>query len=210
LLESLGSAVPDVATGLVVALPNILLVSLITVISCFYFAMDIDEVNEKIRKLLPSQISEFAVKIKNRIVVGLKKYLKAYFILFIITFVELFVGFLILQVDYAFVLAILIAFVDFLPVFGTGAILVPWSIIALLMKNYFLGIGIIVLFVLMTVIRQIIEPKIIGKSLGVHPILTLITIYIGYRLFGLLGMIFLPIATLIFFCKGEEEHSIKK
>ncbi len=210
LLESLGSAVPDVATGFVVALPNILLVSLITVISCFYFAMDIDVVNAKIRQLLPPQISEFAVKIKNRIVVGFKKYLKAYFILFVITFVELFVGFLILRVDYAFVLAIIIAFVDFLPVFGTGAILVPWGIIALLMKNYFLGIGIIVLFVLMTIIRQIIEPKIVGKSLGVHPILTLITIYIGYRLFGLLGMIFLPIATLIFFCKDEEENSIKK
>ena len=131
-------------------------------------------------------------------------------LLFLITFVELFVGFLILQVDYAFVLAILIAFVDFLPVLGTGAILAPWGIIALLTKNYFLGIGIIVLFVVMTVIRQIIEPKIVGKSLGVHPILTLIAIYLGYKLFGIVGMIFLPIAALVFFSADGEEKNAKK
>lgn len=210
ILERLGSAIPDVARGIVVALPNILLVSLITVIACFYFAIDVDAVNEKVIKILPNKIAQYLSKLKHRVIVGFKKYLKAYCILFIITFAELLVGFWILDVDYAFVLAILIALIDFLPVFGTGAVLVPWGIILLLMKNYFLGIGIIVLFVLMTIIRQIIEPKIVGKSLGVHPILTLITIYLGFKLFGLFGMIFLPIATLILFSKDEEEDKSKK
>lgn len=208
LLERLGSAVPDVARGIVVALPNILLVSLITVIACFYFAADIDVVNTEIKRILSKKASEYLVKFKRRVVSGLKKYLKAYCILFVITFTQLLIGFWILGVDYAFVLAIIIAFVDFLPVFGTGAVLAPWGIIALLMKNYFLGVGIIILFIVMTVIRQIIEPKIVGKSLGVHPILTLITIYLGYKLFGLFGMIFLPIATLVLFSK--EENNEKK
>ncbi len=201
MLERLGSAVPDVARGIVVALPNILLVSLITVIACFYFAVDIENIDEKIEKALPNRILEFLLKMKSRVISGFKKYLKAYCVLFVITFVELLIGFWILGIDYAFVLAILIALIDFLPVFGTGAVLVPWGIILLLMKNYFLGIGIIIMFVLMTIVRQVIEPKIVGKSLGVHPILTLITIYIGFKLFGILGMIFLPIATLIVFSK---------
>lgn len=210
ILARLGSTVPDVASSIVIALPNILLVSLITVIACFYFAVDVDVVNEKIRSLLPKTVLEFMLKIKSRFVNGFKKYLKAYCILFLITFVELLVGFLVLGIDYAFVLAILIAFIDFLPVFGTGAVLVPWGIILLLMKNYFLGVGIIIIFVLMTVVRQIIEPKIVGRSLGVHPILTLITIYLGFKLFGIAGMIFLPIATLIMFSKDEEGNTAKK
>ena len=210
MLERLGSAVPDIASGIVVALPNILLVSLITVISCFYFAIDVDEVNSKINQLLPPKANDYLMKFKSRIAIGFKKYLKAYCILFLITFVELLMGFWILSVDYAFVLAILISIIDFLPVFGTGVVLAPWGIISLLMKNYFLGIGMIVLFIVMTVVRQIIEPKIVGKSLGVHPILTLITIYLGYKLFGLFGMIFLPIATLIVFSKDEEENTVKK
>ena len=204
MLEKLGSAVPDIARGIVIALPNILLVSLITVIACFYFAVDIDLVHSKIKQILPQKVTEYIAKFKLRILGGLKKYIKAYCVIFVITFLELLVGFLILGIDYTFVLAILIAFIDFLPVFGTGAVLVPWGIIALLMKNYFLGVGIIVLYILMTVVRQIIEPKIVGKSLGVHPILTLITIYLGYKLFGLFGMVFLPIATLLLFSKDAE------
>ena len=208
ILERLGSAVPDVARGIVVALPNILLVSLITVIACFYFAVDIETVDDKIKSLLPKRILEFVMKMKTRFFSGVKKYLRAYCILFIITFVELLIGFWILGVDYALVLALLISFIDFLPVFGAGAVLAPWGIILLLMKNYLLGIGIIVMFILMTIIRQIIEPKIVGKSLGVHPILTLITIYLGFKLFGIFGMIFLPILTLILFSKDGEEKKV--
>ncbi len=209
LLERLGSAVPDVASAIVVALPNILLVSLITVVSCFYFAVDIDIVNKNIKKILPKNVIEYLRRFKNKLSIGLKKYVKAYCVLFVITFFELIVGFGILGVDYAFVLSLLISFIDFLPVLGAGAILAPWGIVLLLMKNYFLGIGILIMFVAMTIVRQIIEPKIVGKSLGVHPILTLITIYIGYELFGIFGMVFLPIVTLILLSK-EETENIKK
>lgn len=209
MLERLGSAVPEVARKTVMALPNILLVTLITVIACFYFAVDIENINDKIKHLLPQKVYEISIKIKSRLINGFKKYLKAYCILFVITFVELLIGFLVLGIDYAVVLALLISFIDFLPVFGTGAVLVPWGIILLLMKNYFLGVGIIIIFTVMTIVRQVIEPKIVGKSLGVHPILTLITIYLGYKLFGLAGMIFLPIVTLIIFSKDEESEAKK-
>ena len=210
ILRRLGSTVPDVARSIVVALPNILLVSLITIIACFYFAVDIEVVNEKIKNVLPKTVLDFMLKMKSKFVNGFKKYLKAYCILFLITFAELLLGFWILGIEYAVVLAILIAFIDFLPVFGTGAVLVPWGIILLFIKNYFLGVGIIIMFVLMTIIRQVLEPKIVGKSLGVHPLLTLITIFLGFKLFGIVGMIFLPIVTLIMFSKDEEGNTTKK
>ena len=103
-------------------------------------------------------------------------------------------GFVILGLDYSFVLALIIAAIDFLPVLGTAAVLVPWGIVLLMMQNSFLGVGILVLFIVTTIVRQVIEPKILGKSLGVHPILTLLALYLGFKLFGLLGMFLLPLA----------------
>ncbi|MBR2381639.1 MAG: sporulation integral membrane protein YtvI [Clostridia bacterium] len=205
LIDALSSAVPNFATGIVMALPNIVLVSLVTVIACFYFAIDIEAVNSKILSFLPEGTRTFLQKLKKKVGFGLKRYLRAYLILFLITFAELFVGFLILGVDYSFVLAILIAFVDFLPVFGTPAVLLPWGIVLLFMKEYFVGVGMLVLASIIMIVRQVIEPKILGKNLGVHPLVTLITLYVGFELFGIFGMVFLPIVVLILFSKGEEK-----
>jgi sporulation integral membrane protein YtvI len=205
LINGLSSAVPDFATGVVTALPSIVLVSIVTLVACFYFALDIEYLNGKVCNILPDAIMDTLKELKGRISFGLKRYFKAYMIIFIITFCELFLGFLILGVDYAFVLAILISFVDFLPVLGTPAVLVPWGIVLILMGRYFMGIGILVLMAIIMVVRQAIEPKILGKNLGVHPLVTLITLYVGYELFGLFGMIFLPILVLVLFSKGEDK-----
>lgn len=208
LLLKLGSAIPNVAAKIVMTLPDVLFVGLICTIAAFYFALDIDILHIKLKEILPSAVSTFLKKIKSKVIYGFKKYVKAYLIIFIITFLELFVGFLILGVDYYFIFALLIAFIDFLPVFGTGAVLVPWGIIALLMKNYYLGIGMLILFTIVTILRQIIEPKILGKSLGVHPLLTLLSIYLGYKIFGVFGMFFLPF--LILLLSSKEEKSSDK
>lgn len=205
LLDSLSSAVPDFAADVVGALPSIILVALVTVVACFYFAIDVEMLNDRVVSFLPKTVNYYLQKLKTKLGYGLKRYFKAYLILFLITFGELFVGFLILGIDYSFVLAILIAFVDFLPVFGTPAVLLPWAIILLLMKNYFVGAGMLILLAIIMVVRQVLEPKILGKNLGVHPIVTLITLYLGFELFGLWGMIFLPILVLVLFSKGEEE-----
>ena len=210
LLEELSSAVPKLAANIVTALPNALFVSLITVIACFYFALDVDLLHKKIKMHAPSFVLNLLRKIKKKMSGGIKQYLKAYFLLFLITFAELFVGFLILGLEYAFVLAILIALIDFLPVLGTGAILLPWGIILFFMNDYFLGTGILIMFLLITVVRQIIEPKILGKSLGVHPLFTLVTLYLGFQLFGIFGMVFLPMLGVILFSKEEAPQPVKK
>lgn len=205
LLERLVSGIPTVLSDVAVALPNALLFVLITLVSCFYFSIDIDYLHLKIKKILPRKIIELLRTAKKRASFGFKKYIKAYLVLFVLTFAELFIGFLILGIEYALALSMLIAFVDFLPVFGTPAILIPWGVIALFMGNNFVGIGLFVLCTVIVVIRQIIEPKILGSSLGVHPLIILVSLYWGYRVWGFAGMILLPILSLVFFAKDDSE-----
>ncbi len=204
LLSSLGSAVPNLAAQVVTSLPNILLSSLVAIVSCFYFAMDIDLLHIKLKGILPPKIVDVLRGVKRKLGIGFKKYIKAYVLIFLLTFCELLVGFLMLKIDYAFVLALVIAFVDFLPVLGTGAILLPWGIILILMNNISMGVGILILFVVTTVVRQIAEPKIVGDSLGVHPLITLAAIYLGYRILGIWGMILAPLVALLLLSKEAQ------
>ena len=119
-----------------------------------------------------------------------------------ITFCELFLGLSILNWtgimsnNYIFMIAIAIAVFDILPVAGSGGILIPWAIISLILGDVPKAIGLLVIYVIISVIRQYIEPKIVGSSLGVHPIVTLAGLYFGLKLFGFLGMFIVPIAVM--------------
>jgi predicted PurR-regulated permease PerM len=107
------------------------------------------------------------------------------------------VGLFILKAPYPVLMAIVIAVLDLLPIIGVGFVLIPWGVWSIMIGNVPFGIGILVLFVFQTIIREIIEPKIVGKNLGTHPILTLIFIYVGYSLFGIIGLILVPVLTVL-------------
>ena len=115
----------------------------------------------------------------------------------LITFGIMLIGLFILGIERAALIAVIIALLDLFPILGVGIVLVPWSIFELALGNNGRGIGLIVIFVSYTVIREIIEPKIIGKSLDVHPALTLVSLYVGYALFGGLGLIVFPILAVL-------------
>lgn len=110
----------------------------------------------------------------------------------LITFALLLVGFLIIGERRAVSLALVVSLVDLLPILGIGTVLVPWSVFCLAAGELVKGVSLLILFVVAVVVRELLEPRIMGKNLGIHPLLTLITIYVGYELFGFLGMIFLP------------------
>ena len=114
-----------------------------------------------------------------------------------LTFVELFIGFLIWGVKKPLLIAFVIALVDILPILGLGIILVPWIIISLFQKNFFLAIGLGVLYLIITILRNVIEPKIVGKQIGLSPLVSLIAVYVGFRAFGVLGMFVLPIILIV-------------
>ena len=123
-----------------------------------------------------------------------------------ITFIETLIGFLILGIDYALILSFLAAFMDVLPIIGVSVVYIPLAIYHFLIGNTFIGIGILVLLVLVTVVRQILEPKLISTTLDIHPILTLAAIFIGIKVYGFIGMIYL--ITLIIFYKILEKSQV--
>ena len=197
LLSSLASRLPDLAASLFSALPSVLFFLIVSVVACFYFCTDGVSITRSFGAFLPHRWKQKMPKIKENLRDVLKKYVKAYGVLLLLTFALLLVGFWILRVEYAFLLAFLIALADLLPVIGVGTILIPWGIVMLLQKQFYLGFGLLILYLVISLVRQVAEPKVLGKSLGLHPLLTLFATYVGFTLFGLLGMILAPVAALL-------------
>lgn len=115
----------------------------------------------------------------------------------LLTFLELTIGLYVLGIENALVIAFLIAIFDVLPVLGTGGIMIPWILICFLNNQIKTCVGLLILYLVITVIRNIIEPKIVGKQIGLHPLLMLLCMYLGAKLFGFLGIFILPILILI-------------
>ena len=128
----------------------------------------------------------------------IRVYIRSYSLLFLLTFTELTIGFLIFQIPHSLLVAVLIAIFDILPVLGTGGVLIPWAVILAVIGNYPLAAGILILYVIITVVRNSVEPRIVGKQIGLHPLLTLIAMFTGVSLAGLPGLILLPMAVMIF------------
>ena len=191
-VTSLTTRIPELISRFVSSLPSFFLFLIATVIATVYFTIDPDALSGAMTALLPRATIRRLPVVKQNARRFVGKYLRAYLLLLFLTFCELFVGFTVLRVDYAFLLAFLVALVDILPILGVGTVLIPWSIVMLFAKNFRLGLGLLILWGAVTVVRQIIEPRIVGGSLGLHPLLTLFGIYVGFRLFGILGMLLAP------------------
>lgn len=176
--------------------PRLLISLIISLISCFYFATDYERIKNGILSVFPSGTA-LEVRRSVRMILGaLKKYAKAYLLILIITFGEIFVGLLLIGVRYAFVIAAVVAVIDILPFFGTGIVLIPWAGISFLMEDYRVGTGLLMLYGVITIVRQLIEPRIVGKSLGLHPLATLFSMFAGLSLFGFFGMLVAPLALI--------------
>ncbi len=192
LVANLVSSAAGIVSSVASAVPKIMLFVLVSTISTVYLSIDLERVENAIVSFLPAKIRNGAERFKKNTAHTLIKYTKSYFLIMLLTFAMMIFGLSVLGVRYAWLLAFIIAVLDLLPVLGIGIVLVPWSLFMFLVGNLKLGVGLLVLYAVATVIRQISEPKIVGKNLGIHPLLTLVLMYIGYTLFGLFGLIFLP------------------
>lgn len=168
-----------------------------TILSSIFISLDYDRIIEFIKKQLPEKTANFMGDTKKHLGKTLVRYLRAYVIILVITFIELSIGLSILGAENAIGLAAIIAVADILPVLGTGGVLIPWAIISLINQNYFYGIGLIIIYVVVLVVRNFTEPKIVGDQLGLNPLVTLISIYVGYLWMGVFGMILLPVTVTI-------------
>ena len=150
------------------------------------------------------------VRAKNLLVPSLSKMGKAYGLIILITFSELVLGLFLLKLigiyngGYIFIFALITAIIDIVPILGTGTVLIPWALYCLLDGKISLAIGIFVMYVCITVIRQIIEPKLVSNQLGIPPFATIIAMYVGTQIFGVLGIFILPITLVMVKLLNEE------
>lgn len=183
-------------------LPSVLLAVVIAIIAWILFTKDYNKVVHFIKLQLPDKQKNLLSETKQLFSKTIVNMLRAYALIMFITFCELFLGFTIMNTAgimhnaYAVVIAIGIAIFDILPVAGSGGILIPWALISLLDGETKQGVGLLVLYVVITVIRQYIEPKIVGQTLGVNPLVTLMGLYFGLKIFGFIGMFLVPLAVM--------------
>lgn len=177
--------------------PKIVLFILTYSISLFFFSSSYPEVTGFIMRQIPKRCHQGIYTFKSDLIVTMGKWLKAQLMLCIVTFFELTAAFLLLRIDYAFILALMISAIDALPVFGTGTILIPWALYSLLSGNLPRAIALIVIYFTVAVVRSFLEPKLIGHQIGLHPAATLLALYIGFSCAGVAGMVLFPISLIM-------------
>lgn len=197
LLSPLTEKTVSVATGVAGAMPQIVLFTFAFLIASFFLTKDFDKVIGFIRMQLPESWNVRISQVKNYSLAALNRYIRGLFIMMCIMSVVLFIGFSILGIKYALLLALGVALLDALPILGTGIVLIPWGIFGLLTGNFVQGIGLLLLYAAAIVVRNLTEPKVMSTSLGTHPLVTLASMYIGYRLFGGIGLILTPCVVIV-------------
>ena len=200
LLSSLGSFVSGLSvkaistiSSLAASIPGTFLNLVITIIVTFFLTIDYPVVTGFLLRQLPEKAKHSLGESRNYVFGTLLKCIASYGLILFITFSELAIGLSILQIPNAVLIAFCIAVFDILPVLGTGGIMIPWAIICFLLGNWKLGIGLLVLYLVITVVRNIIEPKIVGHQVGLHPVVTLASMLTGLQLFGVIGLFGFPI-----------------
>lgn len=186
-------------TGTLTSVPEIALFLLTALLSAYLISTELPRLCAGLVRLLPEARRSHLAALWARLKSALGGYVKAQVRLMGVTFLIVAAGLLILRRDYALLLSALIAVVDALPVFGVGTIMVPWGALTLLRGDTFTGLGLLAVYGAASLTRTFLEPRFLGRQIGLSPLLTLVCLYAGFRLYGILGMILLPVAVIL--CK---------
>ena len=179
--------------------PSVLIGIIMCLLSSYFFVADRKDISEWLHDHMPGFLVERYLLIKRSLVKAVGGYFKAQLKIEVWMYLLLVIGLSILKVDYALLIALGIAILDLLPFFGTGTVMVPWAIIKILSADYKMAIGLLIIWGGGQLARQIIQPKIVGDSIGVPPMPTLFLLFIGYKLGGVLGMIIaVPLGLLLY------------
>ena len=193
LLSQISGYVVIFVTNLISSVPSTIITTIVVIVSSIYFVLDFKKVKEAVYNHLPKKMTMLIDDVIIFSRDNIFKILKAYGTIIIITFTELLIGFWILRINNSALLALMIAIMDILPIVGVGTALIPWFLIEIIMGQYWLWLGLLVIYVIITIVRNIIEPRLVGTNLGLPPLVTLIGMIVGLGLAGLVGMIGLPL-----------------
>lgn len=189
-ISNASSVVKSVAEGL--------LMTVITIILCYFLTAEHDNIVKAYHDKMPASIKRAYKVVKDNIVNAFVGYFKAQFKIMLCVFIIFAIGLMCLRVEYAVWIAMIIAFVDFLPVFGSGAIIWPWCLYEVVVGKYVYAIILFVIYLIGQAVRQFLQPKLVADSIGLSPLATVFYMFIGYRVGGVLGMIVaIPIGMII-------------
>lgn len=184
-----GAPIATFAGNFALNLPTAIIYIIMTAIASYLFLADRAYLENLYEKLVPSSVKNRLKIVSSTMKEAVGGYFKAQFKIMAVVYIILLVGFIVLRIEYAMLIALLIAILDFLPFFGTGTVMIPWGIIAFLQDNYKHAIGILIIWAISQLVRQLIQPKFLGDSMGLEPIPTLVLLYLGYKLGGAFGLI---------------------
>lgn len=193
LVQSLGNGLYTIITKL----PNFATVLIISLLATFFISKDWDKVNVAMRERVPLKLRQRINSVYEGLQQALFGFLKAQFKLTMITGVIVLIGLLILRVEHALTISLIVWIVDFLPYIGAIIIFLPWIIYCFATGDFFLGIGLSIIYGLIVLQRQLLEPKILSSSIGISPLATLITMYVGFKLIGVIGIGVGPIIFIV-------------
>ena len=191
------------AWSVVKSLPSTILSIVVAVVSCFFMASDYEKVKDLFLSFFSESKRKSLVKTKRTAIKAIAKLLKAYITIMAITFAEMFLGLFLLKLigvydgSYIAIISFVTCIIDIIPVLGTGTVLIPWAVYNLIFGNFGMGIGLIVIYAAITVIRQIVEPKLVANQAGLPAIVTIMAMFLGVRIFGAFGIILLPFTVII-------------
>ena len=188
-VAAIGAPTVEAAGSVARNIPNAFVMFVVTMLSAYFFIADRERIMGFVRQVMPKSVMQHCDRIYAQIKKLIGGYFAAQFKIMGIVALILFVGFLFLRVRYAILFAFLIAFLDFLPFFGTGTALIPWAVVLFLAGDYGTAIGLVIIYLVSQVVRQVIQPKIVGDSMGLDPLATLFFMYVGFKIKGIAGMI---------------------
>jgi len=212
--QLVGQLIPfvrEILTNLVnfaLKVPNMFIIVIVSVVSSVLITIDLPKIKQFIFLQMPAGWRTEIIESRTFIFQKILSIIRAYMIIISITFLELLIGLLVLNVKYAALMALMIAVLDALPLFGTATFLVPWTIYAFISGDVTLGIGLIIILIVVTVVREIVTPRIVGQQMGMHPLITLMCMYVGFQSFGVLGLFGFPLI-LIFIKNLNDAGRIK-
>ncbi|BFT70323.1 MULTISPECIES: sporulation integral membrane protein YtvI [Paenibacillus] len=184
--------------SLLTSLPNIATITIIIMLATFFISKDWYQLIQRYKGIFSDLIVKTTQLIRNDLQKALFGYIRAQLILVSLTALVVIIGLLVLRVDYAITIGLLTGLADLMPYLGTGAVMVPWILYVFFAQgNLVLGIGLSVLYGVIVIARQIMEPKVLASSVGLDPLATLIAMFVGLKLFGLLGLIIGPVSLIL-------------
>ncbi|MDO4294735.1 MAG: sporulation integral membrane protein YtvI [bacterium] len=198
LIKNYAAPTVEIAGNVAKKIPNAFIYSVITLLSAYFFIAERDMLLQVYRNLTPASVQKYLGYLRRDTYRVIGGYFMAQFKIMFVVAVILAVGFALLGVQYGPLFAVLIAILDFLPFFGTGTALIPWAVVKMFSGEYRFAIGLLVIYAVSQIVRQVIQPKIVGDSFGLHPLVTLLFLYLGFRLKGIAGMILaVPIGLVV-------------